>query len=182
MLFKKLSQILESKNITFQKMCSDLHFKEVDIEKRIKANTLMSIEAIQIVKYLEIQANDLSENEHDKILLRMKDLLRLKNIPFSEMCKDLGLSNSSLYKSFSNQTLSLKTLINISNYLEVSYTYFFENDIIERLTEEVAKHPQNPDLKSFLMGFSRDVNKGMDIERAAHKNVNPSGYNIGLLI
>lgn len=114
---------------------------------------------------------------------RIKSLLDKQNRNVEWLAKEVGLKNkSTLYVAFKKGSVSMVLLQKIASVFGIKPFYFFENDIIERLTEEIAKHPQNPDLKSFLMGFSRDVSKGLSIEQAAYKNIDPHSYTTGLVI
>lgn len=113
---------------------------------------------------------------------RLKILLKNNEITFNDLAEKMGITSNGLYLSFKRGKVTISTLEKIGKVLDVHPFYFFENDIIDRLTEEAAKYPQNPDLKSFLMGFSRDVSKGMPVEQAAHKNIDLKDYTIGLLM
>lgn len=113
---------------------------------------------------------------------RLKILLKKEGLTFNELAEKLNISSTGLYLSFKRGKVTIVTLEKIGIILKVHPFYFFENDIIERLTEEVTRHSPNPDLKSFLMGFSRDVSKGMPLDQAAYKNIDPDGHRTGLLM
>ncbi len=113
---------------------------------------------------------------------RLKILLKIKGLTFNELAEKLEISSTGLYLSFRRGKVTIVTLEKIGKVLDVHPFYFFEEEIIERLTGEVAKNEKNPDLKSFLMGFSRDINKGMKLEDATRKNLDPKGYTISLVM
>jgi GTPase Era involved in 16S rRNA processing len=125
-----------------------------------------------------------NENSQSLILFeRIKNLLEKQNKNVDWLSAELSIkSRSTLYVAFKKGSVSITMLNKIAEILKVQPFYFFENEIIDRFTEEVAKHSQNPDLKSFLMGFTRDVNKGMALEKATYKNIDPNGYNNGLML
>lgn len=137
-----------------------------------------------MAKKTNIKANteNVEPSKSQFISDRLKILLKIKGLTFNELAEKLGISSTGLYLSFRRGKVTIVTLEKIGKVLDVHPFYFFEDEIIERLTEEVAKNEKNPDLKGFLMGFSRDVNKGMKLEDATRKNIDPEGYRFSLLV
>lgn len=127
----------------------------------------------------DIVSKKVNDNLQSLILFeRIKNLLEKQNKNVDWLSAELSIkSRSTLYVAFKKGSVSITMLNKIAEILKVQPFYFFENEIIDRFTEEVAKNSQNPDLKSFLMGFTRDVNKGMALEEATRKNLDPKGYN-----
>lgn len=139
-------------------------------------------------KIVDKLKNDLTakfkyENANSLIVFeRIRGLLEKQNKNVEWLALEMGFKHkNSLYVGFKIGSISIEALTKIAKILNVHPFYFFENDIVERLTEEVAKSKENPDLKSFLMGFSRDINKGMKLEEAAHKSIDPEGYKMSLI-
>lgn len=117
------------------------------------------------------------------ILERIKILLEKEGENIEWLATKLGLkTKASLYTGFKRGSISIRQINSIAEILKVKPFYFFENDVIDRLTETVANHNKNPDLKSFLMGFSRDVSKGLPLESAASKTLDPQGFKVNLLL
>lgn len=131
----------------------------------------------------DTKKKEVKENLQSLILFeRIKNLLEKQNKNVEWLALEMGFKHkNSLYVGFKKGSISITMLNEIAKILNVHPFYFFENDIIERLTEEVAKRQENPDLKSFLMGFSRDINKGMKLEEAVQKAIDPNGYMINLI-
>ena len=106
---------------------------------------------------------------------RVKMLVEKRGKNIEWLAKELDMkTKATLYTGFKKGTITIKQIQAIAKIFGVHPFYFFENAIVERLTDEIVKHQQNPDLKGFLLGFSKDVNKGMQIEDAANKNINPN--------
>ncbi len=190
-VIEKINEINRKNNFNIKDIAKKLEIKESKLREemlKIEKNLLSEQEVdIWLRRIAFITKTDLKEfietkddEGHNVVYLiedKVKSLLKENDMKFSELCEKIGFTYAGLHRTFTNNSLTVETLNKISKTLNVNISYFFENDIIERLTEEIAKHPQNPDLKSFLMGFSRDVSKGLPVEKAALKNINPEAYN-----
>ena len=61
--------------------------------------------------------------------IKIKENLKRKNIPIKKMIEDLGLTEQGYIYSIKNETLRVKTLIDIASYLKISVSYLVnEND------------------------------------------------------
>ncbi len=170
-------KILKQEKISLAHLCNLLKIDILKFEKDLENNTVSQSQIEIIAKFLCVDVEDLYENEYDLLLQKIKYLLKSNGMSFSMMCQVLNISSSSLYKSFTNKTITLNTLKRISGYLGVHSSYFYEDIIVQRFTEEIIKYPQNPDLKGFMIGFSRDISKGVKLQDAVFKNIDRKGYN-----
>lgn len=186
-LLEKVEEILDEKKITFKYLAKNLGIKESALIDELNATTFAAMQRIllieQIAKILNVDmarftAKSLQNDIEEKVRL----LLRKKGISFIELSRRIGYSNAGLHRTFSNKTIGIAVLENIAKELGVDISFFFEDIIIEKLVDEILKRPENPDLKTFMFGFSRDIAKGMKLEEAVYKNMAPESHNKGLMV
>lgn len=182
----KLEEILKEKKISFSKLAKGIDVNEIELRELLVATTVpvtyYVITIRKICNYLDIDSELFLDTRHDLILEKIKELLKRKRMTFVELSDEIGITKAGLYRAFHNQTLSLSSLIKISKALDVSVSYFFEEEVIERLSDEVMKYEKDPGLKPFMYGFSRDVSKGMKLEESVFKNLNPEAYKNSLAL
>lgn len=132
--------------------------------------------------YIIMIMNKLKLERNERILEKIKKMLKDKKITFAELAEKIEYTSTGLNRAFGKNNLKLETLERISEVLQVDITYFFEEELTDRLVDEIMKHEQNPDLKGFMFGFSRDISKGMKLEEAVFKNMDKQGYLSNLLL
>jgi transcriptional regulator with XRE-family HTH domain len=130
----------------------------------------------------KLRKKEVKHLQSELILERIKFKLKLNKKNFDDLAEALEISSSGLYRAFNRGSVTLVMFENIAKFLKVHTFYFFEDDIIERLSEETRKYTDVDKLsvKEFLMSLSLDVKKGMKIEDAAYKNIDSKGYFISL--
>lgn len=113
---------------------------------------------------------------------RLKLLLKKKEMTFNELAEKLEITPTGLYLSFKRGKITIIMLERIASILNVQPFYFFEAEILERLSDSAVIHEKNPDFKSTILSITRDVSKGTPLSDAIWKVQDPDGYNMGLLI
>lgn len=126
--------------------------------------------------------SELKYSLSEEILEKVKKKLKQEKMTFLELAQKIEFTDSGLRRAFDKNSLSIQTLYSISKILRVDISFFFEDKVIDRFVDEVLKRPENPDLKTFMFGFSRDIAKGMKLEEAVYKNMAPESHKNGLMI
>ena len=123
------------------------------------------------------------ENAQSRIVFdRIRDLLEKQNKNVEWLALEMGFKHkNSLYVGFKIGSISIDYLTKIAKILNVHPFYFFENEIIERLSDEVRTYNDNHEVKSFISGLSQELNKGMKLEEATSKVIDPKGHFIRLI-
>ena len=124
--------------------------------------------------YIILHMNKLKFNLSEQILEKVKSMLREKKMTFAELAEKIGYTSTGLNRAFGKNNIKLGTLESISKEMGVDISYFFEGDVVERIADEIMKHEKNPDLRSFMFGFSRNIAKGDKLENAIGKILNPN--------
>ncbi|MBK6833797.1 MAG: helix-turn-helix transcriptional regulator [Bacteroidetes bacterium] len=124
----------------------------------------------------KISKASVSNKTGELISQRLKQNLDLSKRTFEDVSKAAGITSSSLYRALKRGKLTVVMLEDIAKFLNVPVSYFFENELVDLLTEEVLKYDKNPDLKSFLLGFSREISKGWNAQDAAGRAIDQTAY------
>lgn len=127
----------------------------------------------------KVQPSKLCEILSNRIKLRLE---ADNNKNYIGLAKAIGITSSSLYRAIKRGTVTIIMLEGIAKYLGVHPLYLLESDVIDRMAESIVNRKENPELKGFMFGFSRDVAKGMKLEEAVYKNMAHESHKNGLMI
>lgn len=187
-ILEKITSLLDERKLTFTKLAKQLGWREKELLELLSSEfvpgTMYAMVLHKIAAELKVDPDFFSEEvvEQSFLLEKIKELLKKRNMSFIELARRIDYSNAGLHRAFSNKTISLLALEKISKELGVKLSYFFEGEIVELLADEILKRDKNPDIKSFILGLSRDLSKGIEFDRAIWKNQEPESYKNGLII
>lgn len=148
--------------------------KKVSVEELEKNKAKMLV--FKSEKFLE--EIDAETNKRSLMILeRVKLLLEKEHKNIEWLAEALGFkTKATLYTGFKKGTISVKQIVAISKILNVHPFYFFEHEVIERLSDEVREYNDNHEVKSFLSGVSKELNKGVNLRIATSQIIDPNGH------
>lgn len=116
--------------------------------------------------------NKTGELVFDRVKFRLDE--QKKN--FTDLAVELGITNSSLYRAMKRGKLTLEMMERIAVIIEVPVTYFFETVVVDRIADEVIQYEKNPDLKSFMLSFTRELGKGFSLESSVGLSIDKEAF------
>ena len=76
---------------------------------------------------------------------KIKETIKEKDIPFMQLCKQVGITSVGLNKALNNRKLYIHILEDISRVIDIPMSYWFRNDserAIRQLNERVVQLEQ----------------------------------------
>lgn len=179
-IIEALDALLLKRKKTRKELAKTLNMSESELIENLKAATSeFSNDYIlsKVSTELNVPITYFYELNSDNFLaVKVRALLKQKDISFAELSRRIKYTTAGLHRAFSTGTLTIFTLAQIAHELEVPIHYFFEELILDRLAEEALRHPNGNEVKLFLSSLSRDISKGIKLEDAVWKNIDPDGY------